>query len=292
MLPSIDLGFIEIPLYGPIFGIGAVIAIIIVSRISERTGVRRYHSLYAAIYGMIGLVIGAKLLYLITKLPAIISRFDAFSELFKLDYKAALDFAFGGMVFYGGLLGFIAGAYLYCRQYKVPFIGLVDLYTPFLPFVHGFGRIGCFCAGCCYGVEYHGVLSVHFPYNEVVPELSDVERFPVQLVEALFNFICFAVLFTLMRKEMKRPEEDRKLRQGQLCGIYLTYYLVVRTVLEFFRGDAIRGKVGFLSTSQIISLLLIVPAVLLLRAKGREKIFFVTQNEEAAGREPLCAENK
>ncbi|MCR5431387.1 MAG: prolipoprotein diacylglyceryl transferase [Lachnospiraceae bacterium] len=279
MLPYIDLGFVKLSLYGPIFLVGAVIAIIIVRLLAKKAGVERSDALFAVIYGMIGLVIGAKLLYFFTKLPSIIAKFDIYIDLFKMDYVKALDFAFGGMVFYGGLIGFALGVIRYCKHFKVPVWGLVDLYTPFLPFVHGFGRIGCFFAGCCYGIEYNGPLSVHFPYNEVVPQLSEVSRFPVQLVEAGLNFICFAVLITLMRKELNRAEGDRKLKQGQLCGIYLVYYIVVRTLLEFLRGDALRGKIGFLSTSQIISVLLIIPAVLLLRAKNRERVFFVPATE-------------
>ena len=275
MLPTIDLGFAEIALYGPIFMVGTVIALFIVRAVAPSAGVNKGDALYAVIYGMIGLVIGAKILYFLTKLPNIIIKFDIFIELIKEDYVRALNFAFGGMVFYGGLIGFALGVIRYCRHFGIPVWGLVDLYTPFLPFVHGFGRIGCFFAGCCYGIEYDGPLSVHFPYNKFVPELNEVPRFPVQLVEAGLNFICFAVLLMLMKKDMKRSESERKFRQGQLCGIYLSYYLVVRTILEFLRGDAARGKIGFLSTSQIISILLVLPAVLLLRAKNREKIFYV-----------------
>ncbi len=277
MLPTIDLGFVEISLYGPIFMIGAVIAIILIRKLAPSAGVDKWDAVYAVIYGLIGLLIGAKLLYLITRLPAIVFRFDAFVELIKKDFTAAINFSLGGMVFYGGLIGFALGVIRYCRHFGIPVWGPVDLYTPFLPLVHGFGRIGCFFAGCCYGIEYDGPLSVRFPYNKFVSKLDEAPRFPVQLLEAGLNFICFAVLITLMRKELKRDGSERKLKQGQLCGIYLTYYLVIRTALEFLRGDEIRGKIGFLSTSQIISILLIIPAVILLRAKNREKVFYVPE---------------
>ena len=293
MLPAIDLGFADIYLYGPIFMLGTVIAVFIIRKLAVPCGVDIHDSLYAVIYGLIGLLIGAKALYFITKLPYSISHFGKYLDYLEADPMAALNYAFGGLVFYGGLIGFALGVLRYCRHFKIPLFGIVDLYTPFLPFVHGFGRIGCFMAGCCYGIEYHGVLAVHFPFNEIEPELSAVPRFPVQLLEAALNFTCFAVLMILMRRDMKRKESERRFKQGQLLGIYLTYYLVARFLLELLRGDDTdRGMIGFLSTSQIISLLLIVPAVLLLRAKGREKIFFVPQNEEVAGREPLCAENK
>jgi phosphatidylglycerol:prolipoprotein diacylglycerol transferase len=150
---------------------------------------------------------------------------------------------------------------------------IADLYTPFLPFAHAFGRLGCFCAGCCYGIEYHGPFAVQFPFNEISPELSEVERFPVQLFEAFLNMICFGVLLFIMMKNIKKKPEERKLKQGQLMGIYLTYYLIARTFLELLRGDSVRGKIGFLSTSQIISILLIPVAIYFLLARKRKVIF-------------------
>ena len=223
MLPSIDLGFIKLPLYGPMFMIGFILASIMVRHLSTKCGVRKADALNASLFGAVGLFIGAKLLYFITGLPSIIAHFDRFKELCKSDPVSALDQAFGGMVFYGGLIGFILGVIVYCKHYKVNTFSVIDLYTPFLPFVHAFGRIGCFCAGCCYGIEYHGIMAVHFPYNADNPELSNVSRLPVQLIEAFLNFICFAVLLYLLLNNIKRKYLDRKIRQGQLLGFYLAY---------------------------------------------------------------------
>jgi len=277
MFPAIDLGFIELPLYGLMFLIGFVLACLIIKHIAPKCKVGKDDAFFASIYGVIGLLIGAKLLYLITKLPSIISNFDAYVKFFKADYIGALNYAIGGMVFYGGLIGFCIGVWRYCAHFKVPLFDIADLYTPFLPFAHAFGRIGCFCAGCCYGIEYHGPLAVHFPYNEMSPELSEVERFPVQLLEAFLNFVCFGVLLFILLKSLKKKPEERKLKQGQLLGIYLTYYLIVRILLEMLRGDGVRGKVGFLSTSQIISIILIPIAGYFLAAKKR-RIIFVQAN--------------
>ena len=263
----------ELPLYGMMFLIGFAIACFWISKIALKCGVGKDDAFFASLYGIIGLLIGAKLMYLITKLPYIIAHFDIYIKWLKADQMGALNYALGGMVFYGGLIGFCLGVLRYCVHFKVRVFGIADLYTPFLPFAHAFGRLGCFCAGCCYGIEYHGPFAVQFPYNEMVPELSEVERFPVQLLEALLNFICFGVLLHLLLKNARKKQEERRLKQGQLLGIYLAYYLVARTLLELLRGDEIRGKVGFLSTSQIISILLIPLAIYLIIAKGRQVIF-------------------
>ncbi len=50
-------------------------------------------------------------------------------------------------------------------------------------------------------------------------------------------------------------------------GIYLIYYTMARFLLEMLRGDKLRGGVGILSTSQLISILLIPVGVYLLTGR-------------------------
>ena len=223
---------IKIPLYGAIFMIGFFLAVLLARKLAPRFQGTKEDTTYAAAYGAIGILIGAKLLYFITKLPNIIIKRDSFFLLFREAPLQALEYAFGGFVFYGGLLGAILGVWIYCRQYKVPFQPLLDIFAPFIPLAHGFGRIGCFFAGCCYGKEYHGIFCVRFPYNEQIPELSEVPRVPVQLIEAGLNFVVFGILFYMAKK--------KTCKRGQMMGIYLIYYTMARFLLEMLRGDKLR----------------------------------------------------
>lgn len=268
MFPYIRVfGIISIPLYGTIFVIGFFLAILAARRIAPNYGITREDVTYGAIYGAIGILIGSKLLYFFTKLPALVARREALWHSLENSpwdtLRYMFGYSFGGFVFYGGLFGAVYGVYRYCRRYRVPFVPFVDIFAPLIPFVHGVGRIGCFMAGCCYGREYHGFGSVQFPYNELVPALDDVPRVPVQLIEAGLNFIVCGILVYLMKKKKRLP--------GQLMGIYLIYYSIARFGLEMLRGDTIRGKWGMISTSQIISLLLIPIGVVLLRGKLLKK---------------------
>lgn len=265
MLPSINIfGIFELPLYGPVFIIAFFVTLFFGSKLAPQYGVLREDIVYGSIYGAIGLCVGAKVVFFLTKLPRIISKWDEFWEL-AIQYPGdAISYAFGGWVFYGGLIGTFFGILRYSRHFKVPITPFLDVVAPFIPLIHGFGRIGCFLAGCCYGIEYHGIFSVTFPNNELIPELHEVPRFPVQLLEAGLNFIVFIVLFILLRK--------RKMLQGRLLGIYLIYYVVARYLLEMLRGDLNRGMIGGFSTSQIISLLLIPVAVALLTGKVLPKL--------------------
>lgn len=258
MLPYINLfGKFELPLYGIIFLTAAFIATCIVRSMAPKYHIAKEDVSFSVVYGMLGLAVGAKAFFFFSRLPDMVIHFDTAIKVIQMDFIAFVNYAFGGWVFYGGLIGFVIGMYVYCRLYKVDFVGVLDLCTPFLPLVHGFGRIGCFMAGCCYGIEYHGPLAIHFPYNKIIPELNEVPRFPVQLTEAFCNFIMFGILFMLMRKG--------KFRQGKLVGVYLIYYVIMRFSLEFLRGDIARGKWGTLSTSQLVSLILLPIAILVIR---------------------------
>ncbi len=264
MLPSITLfGTITIGLYGSIFIAAFLVAIFVARKIRNQEAPSKTHIIQSAMYALIGMAFGMKLLFFITKLPKFIAGFSRMYEKANGDWSLILpvagNYLFGGNVFYGGLIGACLGIYIYCRQFKVKLAPLADLYAVMIPFVHGFGRIGCFCAGCCYGREYHGPLAMHFPYNEYIPELSEVPRFPTQLTEAFVNFIMFGVLLYLYKKS--------KLETGRMIGAYICYYAVFRFIMEFLRGDVVRGGIGILTTSQIVSIILLPIGILIVTGR-------------------------
>ncbi len=264
MFPKIVLfDKFSIPLYGPVFAVGFVIAYLIALKMAPKYKMAKDDLTFCTVYAAIGLFIGAKALFFLSRLPGIIVKFDVYVEYFKADWMAALNYAFGGLVFYGGLIGAVIGAYRYCYHFKLPFVPMVDIYAPLIPMVHGFGRIACFLGGCCYGIEYHGFGSIQFPYNEFIHELDDVPRVPVQLIEAGMNFIFSGILFLLIKKKKFKP--------GQAMGIYLIYYTIARFLLEMLRGDKARGVWGLFSTSQIISLFLLPLGIVLIKGKWLPK---------------------
>ena len=159
-----------------------------------------------------------------------------------------------GMTFYGGLI-FGAGTVLFCwfvlsKPFKVHdeavarFKDLANMAACLIPLAHGFGRLGCLFAGCCYGKETSSWFGV---------EMYGVKRVPIQLFEALFLFALSAVIFYLFFKQTKSGGKE-----VPLLPVYLIVYGVWRFVIEYARGDE-RGAtiVSFLSPSQLIAVLLI-----------------------------------
>lgn len=155
----------------------------------------------------------------------------------------------GGITWLGGVLGaFPLTVWLlhkFCPRIKGNALFYFNLLIPAIVLAHGFGRVGCFCGGCCYGKETESIFGVQFPHLE-----NPV--YPTQLYEAAFEFVLFALMMIFYKKW-----------RTHFLEIYCFSYGVFRFALEFLRGDN-RGSVGFfLSPSQVMSILLILGGVLL-----------------------------
>lgn len=258
MLPFIDIFGIPLPMYGFMAVVGFAVSLIVALRLTHIYMLQKQDLLFSAVYMVIGIIIGAKLVYFLTYLPGIIRHFDV---LLKHPWEVIM-ISFSGYVFYGGLIGGAAGVLIYAKQYKIDVWKFADVIAPVIPLFHAFGRIGCFLGGCCYGVEYHGPFAVRFPHNDMTPELDAVERFPVQLLESGLNIILFIFLY-IYGSRVRR-------KSGSMLGIYLLCYTVIRIVTELLRGDTVRGVYGGLSTSQIISILLLPLGIWLVMRKEKE----------------------
>ncbi len=215
------------------------------------------------LFAAIGVFIGSHLLYAIVNYKYFVEIIKNYNTISLKDTMKLLEATFGGAVFYGGLIGGIGFGLIYAKKKKLK-KDYLDVAAPTIPLFHGFARIGCFLGGCCFGIES----KIGFIYtHSLVPAADHVRRFPVQLVEALCDFILFFVLNKLLNKEKYK---------GKLIYIYLISYAIIRFILEFLRGDDYRGFVGFLSTSQLISLIVIITVIIILiinkKRSSNEKI--------------------
>jgi phosphatidylglycerol:prolipoprotein diacylglycerol transferase len=246
MLPEITIFGHTIALYGLMILIGVIIGTIVAFSLARRMSIKNEDVIFAIIYGIIGFIVGGKLLYLIIELPLILQNIDRIIH----DYQLLISLLSGGFVFYGG---FIAGFLLmlfYCRRYQVPTSGMIATIIPIVPLVHAFGRIGCFFAGCCYGIPYEGWMHIVFHRSLVAP--NEVSLFPVQLLESAVNFGIFLFLYYSARKAKSATA---------ILTSYLILYSIMRFFMEYLRGDSARGFLLGLSVSQWISILLLIIAI-------------------------------
>jgi phosphatidylglycerol:prolipoprotein diacylglycerol transferase len=221
--------------YGLMVILGAATGILVTVARARRYGLPRFDALALGLVGVAGGLCGGTLLSVATHLGLFLARPALLAE--------------PGLVFYGGFLGGLAAAALYCRAYRLSLVDAADAAAPGLALGHALGRVGCLLGGCCYG----RVVAPDFP---LALPLAGTFRHPVQLYEAAGLVLIAVVLLAL------RPR-----RRGALFALYLGGYALLRLGTERFRGDDLeRGFVvpGLVSTSQAIAALLLVAAAFLM----------------------------
>ncbi len=179
--------------------------------------------------------IGARLLYVVVEWK------------WFLEHPFNTLFSRSGFVFYGGI---ITGFVVFCilnRRYEWDFRRIADIVGGYIPLGHAIGRLGCFSYGCCYGKPTTSWVGILFPPSSPAGMVGE-PVIPTQLISSFFLFLIFIVL-TLFKKH--------KRFDGQIMLLYFILYGVFRFIIEFFRGDP-RGFIGILSTSQWLSLLVVV----------------------------------
>lgn len=237
----------EIPAYWLCALIGAAaVSLLLFLRHKKYSEFQQVDITNAVALAAIGMIIGGRLLYLITILPAIVRNWSYVTS----DIKIVLEIVSNGMVFYGGLFGAIITLALYAKKYKLNTKLFFDYFAPCIPLFHVFGRIGCFLTGCC-----HGIVSDRFgiAFTNSISSVNGVPYLPVQLMEAFAELVLSIIVCRYA---------DLHRGTGKALELYLLLYAAIRFALEFLRGDSIRGFVLGLSTSQWISIIVLIVVVL------------------------------
>ena len=239
MLYSFQIGPITFYMYGLMIALGFFAALLM----TLQRGKKRQFS-EDIIWGIffcavVGGVIGCRFLYYIVELPNIIE-----------DPSILWNFK-NGYVVYGGIIGGILTSYIYCRIKKVKFLPYFDLVMPAVSLAQGFGRIGCLCAGCCYGRETDAWYGITFHDAHFAP--NGVKLIPTQLISSVGDLAICGILLWYASKKPKT---------GRVASMYMLLYGVGRFAVEFLRNDY-RGSIGALSTSQIISIGIVAVGVLM-----------------------------
>jgi phosphatidylglycerol:prolipoprotein diacylglycerol transferase len=163
----------------------------------------------------------------------------------------------GGIVFYGSVIGGIVGVTMFCLRRKIRPIAMFDVIAPSLFVGEGFGRIGCFLYGCCFGRACSLPWAVQFPPDSLTFEKL-VERgtiqpnapmtiplHPTQLYSSAAAFLLAGILAWYYRR---RPFD------GAVASLAFILYPINRFVLETFRDDE-PGRLGTnLTFSQLVSI--------------------------------------
>lgn len=207
-------------------------------------------------YGILGVVIGGRLGYVLFYQPAYFMANPL--DIFKVWQ--------GGMSFHGGFLGVLFAMWLFARRYKFLFTQVADAVAPLVPLGLASGRIGNFINGELWGrvTDPNAWWAMGFPHARsedlaLPPTLPQalqttfaqygmLPRHPSQLYEFLLEgVVLFVILWLFSKKE--RPI-------GQVAALFLIGYGLFRFLVEFTREpDSYLGLLSLgLSMGQWLSL--------------------------------------
>lgn len=242
-----DFGSFTLYTYGVLLAAAYLLGLQFALTRARARGLDRQRVMDLGIWIIVSALAGAKLMLLVTD-------FRQYTQ----SPRALLDLVRSAGVFYGGLIGAVAVAFVYMRRHRMPLWTTTDVFAPGIALGHAVGRLGCLMAGCCFGRPTSVPWAITF-YNPAASLNSDtplgVPLHPTQLYEAGAELMILGVLLWLERKG--RPFA------GRTFWSYMLLYAVSRGVIEFFRGDP-RGNVGIFSTSQFVSLFLAPVSVIML----------------------------
>ena len=234
-----SIGSFTIHTYGFMIMIGATLGYLYMSHSSHKElGVDKDKLQNLAVMIILAAFIGGKLLFYLENPSYYFSSMDNLKRNFRT-----------GFVFYGSLLFAVPITVWYFRKQKWPLWPMLDRLAIAACIIHGTGRLGCFFAGCCHGVETNVIWAIRFRHPQSQAPL-DTFLHPTQLYSATLIYSILVIL--LMFKRHKRFE-------GQLFFIYIILYALGRSIIEIFRGDEERGYIveDLISHSQFISIIVI-----------------------------------
>lgn len=235
MLPNI--WFIDT--YSLLLFIGVIACLVLLSFFAKKIHWPKSYTYTIEITACISIIVGIGSAILFQLLFNALKNDNSDSPLFAMTF-------FGGLV--GGVITFLL-IYLFYIRKKYKNFGLKDILIiapACITLAHAFGRIGCFCAGCCYGIETDSWLGVTFPG-------MTHKVYPTQLFEAFFLFALTVVLALLAFKK----------KSIFTFPTYLASYGVFRFLIEFIRGDDRGAYFLSLSPSQWFSIFSVIIAIIL-----------------------------
>src|ERR1043166_9820719 len=238
------------------------------SRRSARDGISGEKVLDLGPWLILGAILGARTLYVITFWR------EEFSGQSPLEVLMVWR---GGLVYYGGLIGASLSFILFTRLKKLPLWKGADILTPSIALGYVFGRIGCLMNGCCFGRPCDLPWAIRFPnqsfawkhqYSLGLVGASDrsLPVHPTQIYEALLNLGLYGALAWLHR---------RKKFDGQVFATYLVCYAVLRSFVEMFRGDYPDYQHflgGWATPAQLVSIAILLAGLIMLWVLHRQKV--------------------
>lgn len=212
--------------YGALFACGLLLGFYIVRNIYKKENLSLDNLDSLLIYVIVGTVLGARLGHCFFYEADYFLKHPIEILLPIQKIKGSYEFVgYQGLASHGGSIGVLTAMILYCRKYKVQFLGLLDKMAVAVPVTGTFIRLGNFMNSEIYGKPTNGNWGVVFERDDLIP------RHPTQLYEAFAYLLIFGILFYMYKSEKIRNA------QGLIFGTFLTLLFTARFIIEFFKEN-------------------------------------------------------
>jgi phosphatidylglycerol:prolipoprotein diacylglycerol transferase len=241
---AFKIGSLTVHWYGILVAMGFLAGLWTASRRAKLVGISAEQVYDLGPWLIVGGILGGRVLYVMSYWKEDFAA-NPFPEIFMVQH--------GGLVFYGGLIGAIITGMVYLRWKKIPVWSMADVLAPSICLGSAFGRIGCLLNGCCYGRACSYPWAIHFP---VTHETGGMPVHPTEIYDSVLNFAFYCFLAWLFR---------RKKFDGQIFATFLVGYAILRSFVEYFRGDYPVHYLGGIATpAQLISMGIVAVGLVLL----------------------------
>ena len=217
--------------YGLIIVFGMLLSLFLVYKDKKKYNISWDDIITFLIYALIFGIICARIYYVVFKWDYYSEHLDEIIKIWN-----------GGIAIYGGIIGALITAVVFCKIKKIKFLNLCDLGAPYLALAQSIGRWGNFVNREAFGGPTSSILRMGI-YDKTISDYIYVH--PTFLYEALVTFTIFVVLMLVKRKQKF---------DGQLFYLYMIIYGIGRALVEGMRTDSL--MFGSFRVSQILSIVL------------------------------------
>jgi hypothetical protein len=160
---EIHLGGWQIPIYG--YGLMLVIGFLLAAHwakyLARRCGLDGEVFVNLALLGLVTGIVGARASHILENL----GDFTRGDRTAWENFLNMINLRSGGLTYYGGFLLAFPTVVGYALWKKLPLRTVMDIAAPCLMVALGFGRVGCFMNGCCFGAECNVPWAIRLPYD-------------------------------------------------------------------------------------------------------------------------------
>lgn len=245
---------LEVRWYGLSYLFGAILVYLqLQSRASrERTGLTVDQAQELVVYGMIGVILGGRLLFLIADMFTPVNAGGHEASYYLQNPLEIIAIWHGGMAFHGGFIGAVLGIAFFASRARLSFYRVCDEIALWMPVAIATTRVVNFINHELPGRVTDSPIGILFPGY-------DGYRYPSQIFEAIGMLVIVLPLGWILHGWSKR-------RDGLVFWGFIAGYGVVRTIVEFYREPGIIF-LGLTAAQYLTLAMLVIGVVMMIRVQ-------------------------